>query len=652
MGNMRPMYQVPSFNPPGLPLQNVNKPATVWTTHTDPNGRKYYYNTITKQSSWDKPEELKTPLEKALSKCHWKEYTSNGKKYYYNEETKVSSWEMPQECKDFLAKLEGQKNQTTPATAASAGTAAIKSDASKTSSIAKPAAEIPTLKAPATIENPLLSANKTAVIQGNSVVIDFKSKEEAEEAFKKLLKDSGVKSNWTWRDAILATGHNPMYHCLKTAEERKTAFMKYIDQCKREEREEERMKLQKERQEFRAVLKQRTDITSTTRYRKYMENLKDEPTFLAIADERDRESIFNEYIGDLRRKEKDKFRIQRKDNMEKLRHILRKLPINYNTLWKDAQILFKTCSEYSDDAQLQTLDPLDVFSVYEEHIKYLEDQYNDMKEKQRMMRRREERKNRDGFKELLKELRNSHVINIRSKWKEIYPYIQNDKRYLDILGQSGSTPLELFWDTIQRLEDDAYQEKKTVMELVKTYDIKVTPDLNFPVFLSKLPVDRLKGIEEAVIHLVYDDCVFKAKLKQREEKRKEEKRLRKKMEMFRYALKKVTPPITIHSTWEEVKPLIETKPESQVLTEENRIEVFNKFIKRLKEKEELASEEEGSIIEDKERSRKRKKYEKEKERDKKRRHHYYHYDDYEDEKKLYKKRIDDRIDELEDGELC
>jgi len=50
------------------------------------------------------------------------------------------------------------------------------------------------------------------------------------------LLNKGVKSNWTWRDAILATGHNPMYHCLKTAEERKTAFMKYIDQCKREER--------------------------------------------------------------------------------------------------------------------------------------------------------------------------------------------------------------------------------------------------------------------------------------------------------------------------------------------------------------------------------------------------------------------------------
>jgi pre-mRNA-processing factor 40 len=605
MSNVRPMYQMPAYNPPALPLQNTKQ--TIWTTHTDPNGRKYYYNTITKQSSWEKPEELKTPLEKALSKCHWKEYTSNGKKYYYNEETKVSSWEMPQEYKDFLAKIESQKNKPDSAVVPSA-TPAIKNDTTKSNSnVAKPVSEAPTLKTTAASENPLLSNNKSVIIQGNSVVIDFKSKEEAEEAFKKLLKDSGVKSNWTWKDAILATGHNPMYHCLKTAEERKTAFMKYIDQCKREEREEERIKLQKEREEFRAVLKLRKDITSTTRYRKYAENLKDEPTFLAIADERDRESIFNEYISDLRRKEKDKLRMLRKENMEKLRQILRKLPINYNTLWKDAQILFKTCSDYADDEQLQTLDPLDVFSVYEDHIKYLEDQYNDMKEKQRMERRREERKNRDAFKELLKELRNSHVINIRSKWKEIYPYIQNDPRYLNMLGQSGSTPLELFWDTIQRIEDDYYQEKRTVMELIKTYDIKITPDLNFPVFLSKLPMDRLKGIEEAVIHLVYDDCVFKSKLKQREEKRKEEKRLKKKMDMFKYVLKKVSPPITIYSTWEEVKPLIETKPESQVLTEENRIEVFNKFIKRLKEKEEIQSEEEGSIIEDKERSRKRKK---------------------------------------------
>jgi len=140
-----------------------------------------------------------------------------------------------------------------------------------------------------------------------------------------------------------------------------------------------------------------------------------------------------------------------------------------------------------------------------------------------MTRRREERKNRDAFKELLRELCNSHVINVRSKWKEIYPYIQNDPRYLDMLGQSGSTPLELFWDTVQRIADSCYHDKQAVMELIKTYDIKITPDLNFPLFLSKFPSDRIKGIESSVIHLVYDDCVFKAKMKQREEKRKKKK---------------------------------------------------------------------------------------------------------------------------------
>lgn len=35
----------------------------IWTEHTSPDGRKYYFNSITKQSSWDKPDELKTSEE-------------------------------------------------------------------------------------------------------------------------------------------------------------------------------------------------------------------------------------------------------------------------------------------------------------------------------------------------------------------------------------------------------------------------------------------------------------------------------------------------------------------------------------------------------------------------------------------------------------
>lgn len=34
-----------------------------WTEHKAPDGRSYYYNSVTKQSAWEKPEELKTKTE-------------------------------------------------------------------------------------------------------------------------------------------------------------------------------------------------------------------------------------------------------------------------------------------------------------------------------------------------------------------------------------------------------------------------------------------------------------------------------------------------------------------------------------------------------------------------------------------------------------
>lgn len=58
---------IPPFNvpPPGFgafppPAPNQKEQ---WTEHKAPDGRTYYYNSITKQSSWQKPDQLKTPAE-------------------------------------------------------------------------------------------------------------------------------------------------------------------------------------------------------------------------------------------------------------------------------------------------------------------------------------------------------------------------------------------------------------------------------------------------------------------------------------------------------------------------------------------------------------------------------------------------------------
>jgi len=110
------------FPPPG---------ATTWQEHRTADGRIYYYNTITKVTQWTKPEELMTPAEvsfhalelhlhhvltclssqRALANQPWKEYTAEGgKKYWYNTETKQSSWEMP----DVYKRALGVGSSTTP----------------------------------------------------------------------------------------------------------------------------------------------------------------------------------------------------------------------------------------------------------------------------------------------------------------------------------------------------------------------------------------------------------------------------------------------------------------------------------------------------------------------------------------------------------
>lgn len=115
-------------------------PGSAWQEHRTPDGRSYYYNSLTKVTQWTKPEELMSPaevcrsalrprrvrvcvcvcvdadslLQRALANQPWKEYTAEGgRKYWYNTETKQSTWEMPDVYKRALGIADG--TPTTPA---------------------------------------------------------------------------------------------------------------------------------------------------------------------------------------------------------------------------------------------------------------------------------------------------------------------------------------------------------------------------------------------------------------------------------------------------------------------------------------------------------------------------------------------------------
>lgn len=79
-----PYGSAPILIPPivvGDPMNDMSS----WSEHDAEDKRKYWYNRVTGTSTYDKPFCLKTPEERSIPHCKWKEYTSADDKKYYSD---------------------------------------------------------------------------------------------------------------------------------------------------------------------------------------------------------------------------------------------------------------------------------------------------------------------------------------------------------------------------------------------------------------------------------------------------------------------------------------------------------------------------------------------------------------------------------------
>ena len=77
---------------------------------------------------------------------------------------------------------------------------------------------------------------------------------------------------------------------------------------------------------------------------------------------------------------------------------------------------------------------------------------------------------------LLQELVQEGKIKARTKWKEIYPLFKEDNRYLDMLGNPGSNPLELFWDIVDGFDQQLEKKITIVEDVIKNHNEKVAEE--------------------------------------------------------------------------------------------------------------------------------------------------------------------------------
>ena len=67
-------------------------------------------------------------------------------------------------------------------------------------------------------------------------------------------------------------------------------------------------------------------------------------------------------------------------------------------------------------------------------------------------------------------------IRARTKWKQIYPQLSNDNRYLSMLGNPGSNPLELFWDVVDGLDQKLDTKLAIVNDVIRKHNTKLQPE--------------------------------------------------------------------------------------------------------------------------------------------------------------------------------
>ncbi|NXM97989.1 PR40A factor, partial [Sylvia borin] len=585
--------------------EDHSKQKSTWTEHKSPDGRTYYYNTETKQSTWEKPDDLKTPAEQLLSKCPWKEYKSDsGKPYYYNSQTKESRWAKPKELED----LEGKRlldlyfykyifinyNINLNSDKISRG---------KRIKFLEPLGftavfHFSAASGTGTFHGFFQYLSRGSQLQEGDILphaaakkededaqpvkktYTWNTKEEAKQAFKELLKEKRVPSNASWEQAMKMIINDPRYSALAKLSEKKQAFNAYKVQTEKEEKEEARSKYKEAKESFQRFLENHEKMTSTTRYKKAEQMFGEMEVWNAIS-ERDRLEIYEDVLFFLSKKEKEQAKQLRKRNWEALKNILDNMAnVTYCTTWSEAQQYLMDNPTFAEDEELQNMDKEDALICFEEHIRALEKEEEEEKQKSLLRERRRQRKNRESFQLFLDELHEHGQLHSMSSWMELYPAISSDIRFTSMLGQPGSTALDLFKFYVEDLKARYHDEKKIIKDILKDKGFVVEVNTSFEDFVTVISsTKRATTLDAGNIKLAFNSLLEKAEAREREREKEEARKMKRKESAFKSMLKQATPPIELDAVWEDIRDRFVKEPAFEDITlESERKRIFKDFL--------------------------------------------------------------------------
>uniref|UniRef100_A0A1B0CG15 Putative transcription elongation regulator 1 isoform x1 rhagoletis zephyria n=1 Tax=Lutzomyia longipalpis TaxID=7200 RepID=A0A1B0CG15_LUTLO len=325
-----------------------------------------------KKDDESEEEKSRSGKEEEGGRGKGKIWTGDGRVFFYNPSTRTSVWERPE---DLLERADVDKAVSTPpeqlASSVSSGADSVAAAKEETK---QNAAESPKKRSESdSSDESDETPTKKVKIDDDVTIVGTKSsdrnrgdigKEAAMEAevrasreralvpldirvksFKEMLKEKDVSAFSTWEKELHKIVFDPRY-LLLTSRERKQVFEKYVKERAEEERREKRNKMRQKREDFRALMES-ANLHGKSSFTDFVQRFAKDDRFKAIEKVREREGLFNEFIVDLRKREKEDKIFKKEQVRKEFIEMLKDNPeIDRHCRWVDVKKRIETDARY------------------------------------------------------------------------------------------------------------------------------------------------------------------------------------------------------------------------------------------------------------------------------------------------------------------
>ncbi|XP_042451537.1 pre-mRNA-processing protein 40A-like isoform X1 [Zingiber officinale] len=471
-----------------VPAQTVQSNSTEqsssdWQEHTAADGKRYYYNKKTRQSVWEKPLELMTPIERADASTDWKEFTtSDGRKYYYNKATKQSKWTIPDDLKlareqaeNTAANLTSNETETTATVTSTVHSAEISSSnpvASAVPLVSSNSTQLPT--------NYGVQPNVMALTPTSVAVATNSGMTSSSVGTEHTSLQSGIPQPPPVRDQFSNAGvddtiteirsnqnKSPSTHIASLPdgtsqdleEDKKTMPTVEKSGTPTEDKEVDEEPLVyanklEAKNAFKALLES-VNVESDWTWEQAMRIIINDKRYSALKTLGERKQAFNEYLGQRKKQEAEEKRIKQKKAREDFTRMLEECKeLTSQTRWG------KAISMFEDDERFSAVErPREREDLFESYLVELQ-------KKERIKAAEEHKRNIMEYRAFLE---SSDFIKANSQWRKVQDRLEDDERCsrLEKLDR-----LEIFQEYIHDLEKEEEEQRKIQKEQLRRVERK------------------------------------------------------------------------------------------------------------------------------------------------------------------------------------